>query len=131
MLDTLIGDNDGVPFIVPGREGIVTSTLEMRGNEVPDFVRSLERPDLSSPGVIVDINLVPAEGEARPGELVLSHWPGENADWNYDRHNLVRRRHGGGHLLRARAARAGPVPDDRVLVRAGDDSRARRPGTRG
>jgi hypothetical protein len=85
MLDTLIGDNDGVPFIVPGREGIVTSTLEMRGNEVPDFVRSLERPDLASPGVIVDINLVPAEGEVRPSELVLSHWPGENAEWNYNR----------------------------------------------
>jgi hypothetical protein len=85
MLDTLIGDNDGVPFIVPGREGIVTNTLAMTGSAVPDFVRSLERPDLSSPGVIVDINLVPAEGELRPSELLLSHWPGENAEWNYPR----------------------------------------------
>ena len=44
MLDTLIGDNDGVPFIVPGRDGIVTQPLAMRGADVPDFVRSLEQP---------------------------------------------------------------------------------------
>ncbi len=50
MLDSLIGDNDGVPFIVPGREGIVTRTLDMAGGDVPDFVRSLERPSLASPG---------------------------------------------------------------------------------
>ncbi len=87
LLDTLIGDNDGVPFIVPGRDGIVTQPLAMRGAEVPDFVRSLERPVLSSPGVIVDLNLVPAEGEARPDEVLLSHWPGENAAWNYNRRN--------------------------------------------
>jgi hypothetical protein len=85
MLDTLIGDNDGVPFIVPGREGMVTSPVLLRGADVPDFVRSLERKDLASPGVIVDINLVPAEGEARPDTLLLSHWPGENAQWNYNR----------------------------------------------
>jgi hypothetical protein len=85
MLDTLIGDNDGVPFIVPGREGIVTRTLDMSGGEVPDFVRSLERPSLSSPGVIVDLNLVPQEGEPRPSELLLSHWPGAEAGWSYPR----------------------------------------------
>jgi hypothetical protein len=87
MLDTLIGDNDGVPFIVPGREGIVTNPLVLEGAQVPDFVRSLERPSLESPGVVVDINLVPSEGEERPGELVLSHWPGGGAEWNYDRYS--------------------------------------------
>ena len=85
MLDTLIGDNDGVPFIVPGRDGIVTSTLAMSAGDVPDFVRSSERPNLSSPGVIVDLNLVPAEGESRPTELLLSHWPGDDAEWTYER----------------------------------------------
>ncbi len=85
MLDTLIGDNDGVPFIVPGREGMVTRTLDMSGSDVPDFVRSLERPNLSSPGVIVDLNLVPQEGEPRPSEVLLSHWPGAEAGWSYAR----------------------------------------------
>ncbi len=35
--------------------------------------------------MIVDINLVPEEGQARPSELVLSHWPGNIAGWSYDR----------------------------------------------
>ena len=51
----------------------------------PDFVRSLERPSLLSPGVIVDLNLVPEDGELRPDEVVLSHWPGSDAEWNYSR----------------------------------------------
>ncbi len=66
VLDTLIGANDGVPFIVPGRDGIVTGPLELSGLAVPDFVRSLERPELERPGVIVDLGLVPAEGQERP-----------------------------------------------------------------
>jgi hypothetical protein len=85
MLDTLIGGNDGVPFIVPGREGMVTEPLVMRGPDVPDFVQSLEREDLRNPGVIVDIGLYPHEGEERPSELVLTHWPGGDAEWDYDR----------------------------------------------
>lgn len=85
MLDTLIGDNDGVPFIVPGREGIVMRPLAMRGDEVPAFVRSLERNQLANPGVIVDLNLAPAADEVRPDEVLLSHWPGRTAPWGYNR----------------------------------------------
>jgi hypothetical protein len=85
MLDMRIGDNDGVPFIVPGRPGIVTGPLELAGAAVPDFVQSLERSALERPGVIVDIGLVPRDGEERPDELVLSHWPGEDAEWLYGR----------------------------------------------
>ena len=86
MLDSYIGDNDGVPFIVPGSEGIVTSPVSYRGDKVPDFVRALEKPDLVNPGVIVDIGLRPGEGE-RPSEVILTHWPGSNAEWDYDRTN--------------------------------------------
>jgi hypothetical protein len=84
MLDTLIGNNDGVPFIVPGNEGIVTYPITYQGERVPDFVRAIERPDLVNPGVIVDIGLHPLEGE-RPAEVVISHWPGSDAAWDYDR----------------------------------------------
>ncbi len=49
MLDTLIGDNDGVPFIVPGREGIVTTALELGRQRRTRFrtiagVHGLEQP---------------------------------------------------------------------------------------
>lgn len=85
MLDTLIGDNDGVPFIVPGTEGIVTSPVVYQSGSIPDFVRALERPNLQNPGVIVDIGLRTESGVESPHEVVLSHWPGSNAAWDYDR----------------------------------------------
>lgn len=81
MLDTFIGGNDGVPFIVPGIEGIVTQPRTFLGNTVPDFVRAIERPDLNNPGVIVDLGL---RGDERPDRLVRSHWPGGTADWDYE-----------------------------------------------
>ena len=93
MLDTLIGSNDGVPFIVPGSNEIVTSPVSYRDEKIPDFVRALERPSLTDPGVIVDIGLRPDEGE-RPTEVALTHWPanfastpwpGNYVDWEYDR----------------------------------------------
>jgi len=84
MIDSLIGDNDGVPFIVPGREGLVSTPQVFRDGSVPDFVRALEVPDLVKPGVIADLGLRPSEGE-RPTEVVLTHWPGSEADWDYER----------------------------------------------
>lgn len=84
MIDSLIGDNDGVPFIVPGTQDLLDFPRGFRGDEVPDFVRALEQPDLAQPGVIVDLSLRPDEGE-RPAEVVLAHWPGTNATWEYDR----------------------------------------------
>ena len=83
MLDSLIGSNDGVPFIVPGRQELVTEPIVFRGDQVPDFVRALEAPDLRQPGVIVDLGLRPDEGE-RPDEVWLTHWPGSGAPWKYD-----------------------------------------------
>jgi hypothetical protein len=84
MLDTLIGENDGVPFIVPGRPGIVQTPQAFHGDDVPDFIRALETGNLAAPGVIVAIGLRTGTGE-RPSEVILSHWPGSDANWDYDR----------------------------------------------
>lgn len=84
MIDTYIGKNDGVPFIVAGHEKLVTHPITFRNEEVPDFVRALQNPSLSDPGVIVDIGLKKGDVQ-RPDELVLSYWPGNNAGWDYDR----------------------------------------------
>ena len=82
MLDTLIGNNDGVPFIVPGSENIVTEPATYRREEIPAFVRlGTRRPGESRCGG--QHRLAPREGE-RPGEVVLSHWPGGAAGWKYD-----------------------------------------------
>jgi predicted secreted protein len=82
MLDTLIGDNDGVPFSVPGRQGIIDRAVELQGKDIPDFIQVLEKPDLTNPGVVVNVTL--RGGEATPPERVLiTGWPGGEAHWDY------------------------------------------------
>ena len=87
MLDTLIGDNDGVPFVVPGRSGITTQAVELRGDDVPDFIQALEVPNLTQPGVIVHLTLQGADA-TRPDRLVLAYWPGSGAGWDYPQQSI-------------------------------------------
>jgi hypothetical protein len=73
LLDTLIGNNDGVPFVVPGRPGVITTPLDLRGNDIPNFIQALEKPDPSNPGVIVQLTL--AGGVATlPDRVLISPW---------------------------------------------------------
>jgi len=81
MIDTLIGNNDGVPFVVPGRVGVTTTACEMEGEKVPEFVQALETGELTNPGVIVRITL--RDGEKRPDRVVLSGWAGGDMPWEY------------------------------------------------
>ena len=108
MLDTLIGSNDGVPFIVPGSREIVTSAVTYHNDEIPDFIRALERPELADPGVVVDIGLRPAAGE-RPTEVAITHWPGSNAPYDYDREAPLGDDSAIGLYYAARALRPGEI----------------------
>jgi hypothetical protein len=77
MIDTLIGNNDGVPFAVPGRQGLVTTFADFRAaKSVPDFIQALEVPDLRAPGTVAHLSLKLANGFEPPGRLRLTHWPG-------------------------------------------------------
>jgi len=82
MLDTLIGDNDGVPFLLAGESAITTRAKDLRGATVPDFITALEQENISNPGTVV--NLAMRGGDATPPDrLVLAHWPGSDAEWEY------------------------------------------------
>lgn len=107
MLDTLIGDNDGVPFVVPGQEGIVSHAVDLRGAEVPDFIQALEFPNLTEPGVIVHLTLGGADA-TRPDRLVISAWCDPDAEWDY-----YQDLGGDGHPLR-RCGRQSSTPDSAV-----------------
>lgn len=109
MLDTLIGDNDGVPFVVPGREGIASRAIDLRGSAIPDFVQALERPNLADPGVIVNLTLRGADATP-PDRLVISAWCEENAGWDY-----YRDLGGDDHPL-DRCGVAGQTPDSAVAL---------------
>jgi hypothetical protein len=82
MIDTYIGANDGVPFTVPGQPGIVTRALDLRGKTIPDFIQVLEKPSLTDPGVLINVTLAGAD-TTPPERLVISGYPGANAEWDY------------------------------------------------
>ena len=81
ILDTLIGKNDGVPFVIPGQEGITQNAIELLGDAIPDSIRALENPELANPGVIVNLTL--RGGDAtRPDRVTISGWLDSDAPWD-------------------------------------------------
>jgi hypothetical protein len=84
LLDTFIGENDGVPFLVPGREGVVTTPLVLTGDDVPDTIHALEKPDLTDATMtVVKLRFGGNDGE-RPSKVVICHWPGERGSATWD-----------------------------------------------
>ncbi|GBD37699.1 hypothetical protein HRbin36_02835 [bacterium HR36] len=76
MLDTFIGTNDGVPFLVPGQDKLIQDKAEFRGDDIPQFIQALEKPDLNSPGVVAHLILrLPDERYEHPERVVLAAWP--------------------------------------------------------
>lgn len=75
QLDTLIGDNDGVPFTVPGYSGLVNTFADFRtAKDVPDFIQALERPVLKNPGTVAHLTLKPGSGIEPPSRVSLTRW---------------------------------------------------------
>lgn len=93
MLDTLIGKNDGVPFVLPERADLVT-TGAMTGaktKDLPEYVQAFENPDFKNPGTVahLGVRVSPHHGVVElPDSLLISHWPGGNAPWTYPITNM-------------------------------------------
>jgi hypothetical protein len=82
LLDTFIGANDGVPFIIPGQRGLLDTLRVFPQKEIPDYIQALEQPDLKSPGTVAHLGLkVP---DAEPVQrLVIARWP-QNTEVRWD-----------------------------------------------
>jgi hypothetical protein len=57
ILDTFIGGEDGVPFVVPGTDGFVTKFTEFTQKDMPDFIEAMQFQNLDAPGVIAHLGL--------------------------------------------------------------------------
>ena len=57
MLDTFIGANDGVPFVIPGQKDLLTDMRNFSEKEIPDYIEALENPDPANPGTVAHIRL--------------------------------------------------------------------------
>jgi len=76
LLDTYIGDNDGVPFLLPGRKQLNDTMMDLSGrSQVPDFIQALEKPDLSHPGTIAHLQLKLGGAVEPPDRVTLGAWP--------------------------------------------------------
>jgi hypothetical protein len=75
LLDTYIGGNDGVPFLIPGSHELCATSKEfVRPEEVPDFIQACENEDLKNPGTVAQIQLRVA-GLESPSRVTLGAWP--------------------------------------------------------
>lgn len=80
MLDTMLGNNDGAPFRVPGI-GNVTSEIELSGNEIPEYWQAFD--NLTTPNVISTGNFYRTAAE-KPDKVQFAYW-GDiyGSSWNY------------------------------------------------
>jgi hypothetical protein len=75
LLDTYIGGNDGVPFLVPGARQLCSTRQDFRrAEDVPDFIQACENENLSDPGTVAQVGLkVP--GLETPTRVTLGSYP--------------------------------------------------------
>jgi hypothetical protein len=90
MLDTFIGDNDGVPFTAPGSKGFVTTKAEYKGSDVPDYLEVVEKhEDEKDPGTISRLGLRGLQWSDRvellePQRVLICRFPGSETRWEWE-----------------------------------------------
>ena len=75
LLDTFIGANDGVPFLIPGRNQLCDTRLDVQGRDVPLYIQACESDDLAHPGTIARIQFVLGGALTPPDRVTLGAWP--------------------------------------------------------
>jgi hypothetical protein len=76
LLDTFIGGNDGVPFLIPGEKELCDTSKDFSRPElVPDFIQACERESLTAPGTIAQLQFRLGGAIEPPGRVTLGAWP--------------------------------------------------------
>jgi hypothetical protein len=85
LLDTFIGEREGVPFAIPGDDRPCDTSSNRQGiagpppgTAVPDFLTALETGDLASPGTVAHLGLRLGGRMEAPGRVSVGAWPHEN-----------------------------------------------------
>lgn len=82
LLDTMLGDNDGAPFQIPGY-GAVTMEREFlkSDNQIPDYWQCFD--DLSNP-TVVSQSALKGSGATEPDRLIFADWTTfYSTEWDY------------------------------------------------
>jgi len=79
LLDTFIGSNDGVPFLIPvvgPKPQLCDTEREFNTpDSVPDYIQALEHDNLDHPGTIARLQLKLGGKIEAPSRVTLGAWP--------------------------------------------------------
>ncbi len=76
LLDTFIGDNDGVPFVIPGQAGLCDTKRGFeRPEDVPDYIQALEKDDFRHPGTVAQVQFRVKGALEAPSRVLLGGYP--------------------------------------------------------
>lgn len=81
MIDTMIKDNDGAPYIIPNI-GTVTNEREFKNQDIPkewQVYYSYDNPNISAKGTLID------GAVTKPDRFVIAAWPNiKVTSWDYE-----------------------------------------------
>jgi hypothetical protein len=83
LLDTFIGSNDGVPFLIPGQKDLLDTKQSFGEKDIPDSISALEFPDPKNPGTVVQMGLR-LHGVEPIHKMIIGKWPGSDTRWDWD-----------------------------------------------
>jgi hypothetical protein len=75
LLDTYIGGNDGVPFLIPGQDQLCDDKKELQGKDLPQYIQALENDDPAHPGTIARLQLKLGGAIEPPNRVTLGAYP--------------------------------------------------------
>jgi hypothetical protein len=85
MIDTYIGANDGVPFTLSNRSGLVNTPQELAEKDVPDYIQALEHPDPGKPGTVAYMGLrgleIPNVQLEPISKVIIRKFPSSESRW--------------------------------------------------
>jgi serine/threonine protein kinase len=83
MVDTMMGANDGHPFIVPGKvPRVIRTRADFLGAMVPTYVTAAEQSDLKELGLTAQFTLKPGGGLEAADRFSITTWPGLLRAWD-------------------------------------------------
>jgi hypothetical protein len=95
LLDTYIGTNDGVPFVIPGEPGFITSRFELGEKAIPQYLEAIENPDdPKNPGTAMRLGLRFDNSNIEPPSKVIicGYQDGfSNKRWDVDPQEAIKK----------------------------------------
>jgi hypothetical protein len=82
FMDMLLVDNDGALFAAPNFPDKILDGVELKGKQVPDYLKVLQHPDLKNPGYVAHFTYNLGRGLTRPDRVVLTSLQAFAGPWD-------------------------------------------------